>query len=382
MKKKILIFTGSRADYGLLKPLISRIKKDKRYKFLIAAGSHHFSKNLGFTYKEIIKDNFKINYACPVKINNTTFSDVSQYFGNCISDNSRYLEKKRPDIVILYGDRYEVFSFCIASFFLQIPIIHIHGGEITEGAFDDSLRHSITKLSNYHFVSHNAYKKRIIRLGEHPSRVYNFGALGVENIKKTKLITKKILFRRFKIPLDKKIILITFHPETQSNIPLKKQIKIFLSVLNRFKNIYFVFTYNNADPEGNFFINEIKKFQKKNKNVKLFSSLGVKIYHSLIKNVDLVIGNSSSGVLEVPSLKTPTLNIGNRQKGRLFSRSVFCCDNNKKEIEKKIKKILFSNLKIKFDDIYYKKNTSILMFNKIKNILNKKNHTKKFYDAA
>ena len=382
MKKKILIFTGSRADYGLLKPLISRIKKDKRYKFLIAAGSHHFSKNLGFTYKEIIKDNFKINYACSVKIKNTTFSDVSQYCGNSITDNSRYLEKKRPDIVILLGDRYEVFSFCIASFFLQIPIIHIHGGEITEGAFDDSLRHSITKLSNYHFVSHNAHKKRIIQLGEHPSRVYNFGALGVENIKKTKLITKKILFRRFKISLDKKIILITFHPETQSNIPLKKQIKIFLSALNRFKNIYFVFTYNNPDPEGNFFINEIKKFQKKNKNVKLFSSLGVKIYHSLIKNVDLVIGNSSSGVFEVPSLKTPTLNIGNRQKGRLFSRSVFCCDNNKKEIEKKIKKILFSNLRIKFDDIYYKKNTSILMFNKIKNILNKKKHTKKFYDAA
>ena len=235
MQKKILVFSGSRADFGILKPLIIKINKDNKIKLILALGSHHFSKKLGLTANEIIKNKIKIDYSCNIKTNQTNFKQVINYCGKSMIQYSRFIEKKKPDLVVLLGDRYEVFSFCIASFFLNVPIAHLHGGELTEGAFDDTLRHSITKMSNYHFVCHETYKKRVIQLGENPKNVFNYGALSLENAAQRKFTNKSKLFKMYKIPSDKKVILATFHPETRSKIPLKKQ-KITL-LFNSFNHI-------------------------------------------------------------------------------------------------------------------------------------------------
>ena len=381
MKKKITVFTGSRADYGILRPLIMRLKNDKQVNLAIVAGSHHFSKVFGFTYKEILRDKNKINYTSPVKINKTSFEEVIKYCGKSMIHFSNYLKKNKPDLIILLGDRYEVFSFCVASFFFNIPIAHIHGGELTEGAFDDSLRHAITKLSDYHFVSHNKYKKRVIQLGENPKNVFNVGAMGIENILRDNLISKYNLFKKYNIPRNLKKILVTFHPETKDRFNIKKQIDILLSALLSIKGIFYIFTYSNSDPFGKHFIKKAINFSNKYKNSILFKSMGSKIYHSFLKSSDLIIGNSSSGIIEAPSLKIPTLNIGNRQKGRIFPKSVIQCANNKRIIAQNIKKMLKNNKKINLKNPYYKKNTSLEIFLKIKKILKKKYKNKIFYDV-
>ena len=381
MKKKIIVFTGSRADYGLLRPLIKRIKNNKLIDLTIVAGSHHFSKMLGLTYKEILKDKNKINYSCSVKIKQTSYEGVIKYCGKSMINYSGFLKKNKPDMVILLGDRYEVFAFCVASFFLNIPISHIHGGELTEAAFDDSLRHSITKLSDYHFVSHKSYRKRVIQLGENPKNVFNVGALGIENIIKDDLISKNDLFRKYNVPMNIKKALVTFHPETKNKTNIKKQINKLLSALFSIKNVFYIFTYNNADPYGKYFIKKIVSFNKKFKNSIIFKSMGSNIYHSFLKNSDIVIGNSSSGIIEAPSLKVQTLDIGDRQKGRIFAKSISHCKNNKEKIIENVKKILTNNKKIRFKNPYYRKDTSKRIFQQIKKILNKKYQTKAFYDV-
>jgi len=380
MKKKVLIFSGSRADYGLLKPLIYRFKKDNSIKLLIAAGAQHFSKLFGNTHKEILKDNLFIDYACPVKIDKIRDNEVVSYLGKSLTNFTKFLKKKSPDIVILLGDRYEAYSFCLASFFLNIPIAHVHGGELTSGAFDDGLRHSMTKFSNYHFSCHKNYTKRLVQLGENPKNIFNYGALGVENALNTQLIDKKELFNKFNVPLDKKKILVTFHPETKKKGNIKNEINIFLSSLKKFKDIFFIFTYNNSDSNGKYYVKKVLK--NKNKNSTIISSLGSQNYLSFLKNVDCVIGNSSSGILEAPALRTPTINIGNRQNGREFSRSIFTCKNDKKSIEQLIQRLVLKKNKINYDNLFLKKNTSLNIFKKINKILKKNNKetSKLFYD--
>ena len=380
-KKTVLFFTGSRADYSLLKPLIKRFINDKLLKTRVAVGEHHFSKLFGYTYKEIIKDKIKLNYKSKVKISNTKNNELLQFLGNSLKNYSKLLNKARPDIVILLGDRYEVFSFCVAAFFLNIPIAHIHGGELTLGAFDDGLRHSITKLSNYHFVSHFIYKKRVIQLGENPKRVFNVGALGVENIKKTKLINRNTLLKKYKIPQNKRLALVTFHPVTKNNREYANQINRLLLSISKVKSFFYIFTNSNTDPNGKYFVKRINNFVKKNNNSKLFSSLGSKVYLSFVKYVDLVIGNSSSGIIEAPALRTQTLNIGNRQEGREFSKSIINCDCESKKIVSMLNSILYKKKKITFQNIYYQKNSSKRIFYEIKNILKKNYILKKFYDV-
>ena len=380
MKKKILIFTGSRADYSLLRPLIKIIKKSKKFRLILTASSLHFSTIFGSTYKEILEDKNKIDIAYSTKIKKTTFEEVIKYCGKSMVDFSNSLNKNKPDIAVLLGDRYEVFSYCIVCFFLNIPIAHIHGGELTEAAFDDALRHSITKLSNYHFVSHKDYRKRVIQLGENPKNVYNVGAPGIENIINENLITREKLFKKYKIPINTKKVLVTFHPETKSKLTIKKQINIFLSALFSIKNIFYIFTYSNADPYGKYFIKKIISFNKKFKRSLIFKSMGSKIYHSFLSSSDLVVGNSSSGIIEAPSLGVPTLNVGDRQKGRIFAESVSHCENKKSAIIGNLRKILFRRKKINFKNPYYKKNTSKIIFKNIKKILKQKHKAKAFYD--
>ena len=380
-KKTVLFFTGSRADYGLLKPLIKIFSDDKTLITRVAAGGHHFLKLYGNTYKEIIKDKIKLNYISKLMIYNTNNKDLIKFLGDSLKNYSKLINKAKPDIVILLGDRYEVFCFCVASFFLNVPIVHIHGGELTLGAFDDGLRHSITKLSNYHFVSHFIYKKRVIQLGENPKRVFNVGALGVENIKKTKLINRNTLLKKYKIPQNKRLALVTFHPVTKNNREYANQINRLLLSISKVKSFFYIFTNSNTDPNGKYFIKKINNFVKKNNNSKLFSSLGSKVYLSFVKYVDLVIGNSSSGIIEAPALRTQTLNIGNRQEGREFSKSIISCDCKSWKIVNMLNSILYNKKKIKFQNIYYRKNTSEKIFSKIKNILKKNYELKKFYDV-
>ena len=381
MKKKILVFTGSRADFGILKPLILRIKRDKKLKLSLFAGPHHFQKKTGFTGQEIKKSKIKINHFQKYLFKNLNEKEILNYCGNSLSFFANILNKNKPDIIILLGDRYEVFIFCIVAFFLKIPVAHIHGGEITSGAIDDALRHSITKMSDIHFVCHKDYKKRIIQLGENPQTVFNFGSLALETIKRKKLIEKETLFKKYRIPDDKKTILITFHPETKSKIYIKQQIKILLNSLKKIKNSFIIFTHNNFDTFGKYFIKEITNFCKKNENSKIIKSLGIDDYHNFVFNVDLVLGNSSSGVIEVPMLRTPTLNIGDRQKGRIFSKSIFQVDLNSKLINKKIEFIFNKKNKYVFENNFYKKNTSLNMLKVIKKFVLKKNRNQKlFYD--
>ncbi len=380
MKKKILVFTGSRADFGILLPLINKIKEDKSLNLILIAGPHHYQNATGKTYKEIKNNNLKIKEFQRYNFNKINEESILKYCGKSIIFFSEIINKHSPDLVILLGDRYEVFVFAISSFFLNIPIAHIHGGEVTEAAFDDGLRHSITKMSNVHFVCHDIYKKRVIQLGENPKNVFNFGSLAVEQIKNKKYLNKQSLFKKFGLPTNKKLILVTFHPETRSKISYKKQILILMNSLRGMKNISIVFTCNNLDTYGDFFISQIEKFCKKNNHSKIIRSMGINEYHNFAIHSDLVLGNSSSGIIEAPIMKSPTLNIGDRQKGRVFSKSIFQTNMNSSNIKKKIKYIFKNRKNIKYEKNFYKKNTSENMLKQIKIFLKNKSTNKSFYD--
>ena len=285
---------------------------------------------------------------------------------------------------MVLGDRYEVFCFTIASYLSSIPVAHLHGGELTYGSFDDGLRHAITKLSDYHFVSHNIYKKRVIQLGENPKKVFNVGALAMDNIYNTKLYDKNFLFKKFNIITKKKIAIVTFHPVTKNNSNYEDYIKKFLKALKKVIEFYYIFTYNNSDTHGKKFLKHINNFVKKNHNSIIFKTMGSKVYLSFIKIAHVVVGNSSSGIYEAPALKTITLNIGNRQEGRIFGNSIINAKNEINEIVKKLKNIYKNKYKVNYENLYYKKNISELISLKIKKIIQKQNkkitNEKIFYD--
>ena len=381
MNKKILVFTGSRADYSLLKNLILEIKKIKNNKCEILAGTAHYSKFYGFTYKELKKDNIKINYAIKKNYDNLSNDKVINYISQNLPLFKKKLKKSNPDIVVVLGDRFEVFAFTIAAFFLKIPIAHIHGGEVTSGAFDDNIRHSISKFSNFHYVTHKIYKKRLIQLGENPKSGFLVGSPGVENFRKLKKISKKKIFEEFLLDKNKKTILVTFHPETNSVFEYNVQINILLESIKEFKKENFIITYNNSDPHGFYFLKKIKKFMKSRKNIRIFSSLGSHKYLNLLKEVDLVMGNSSSGMIEAPVARIKTLNIGTRQNGRVTYKSIKNCELNVNEIKKNITHLLYKKKKIK-KNIIKPLHTSKLIYSSIKKILkNNIKGNKFFYDV-
>ena len=381
MNKKILVFTGSRADYSLLKNLILEIKNSKNNKCEILAGTAHYSKFYGFTYKELKKDNIKINYAIKKNYDNLSNDKVINYISQNLPLFKKILKKSNPDIVVVLGDRFEVFAFTIAAFFLKIPIAHIHGGEVTSGAFDDNIRHSISKFSNFHYVTHKIYKKRLIQLGENPKSGFLVGSPGVENFRKLKKISKKKIFEEFLLDKNKKTILVTFHPETNSVFEYNVQINILLESIKEFKKENFIITYNNSDPHGFYFLKKIKKFMKSRKNIRIFSSLGSHKYLNLLKEVDLVMGNSSSGMIEAPVARIKTLNIGTRQNGRVTYKSIKNCELNVNEIKKNITHLLYKKKKIK-KNIIKPLHTSKLIYSSIKKILkNNIKGNKFFYDV-
>jgi|TARA_B100001964_G_C14209768_1_gene589907 GDP/UDP-N,N'-diacetylbacillosamine 2-epimerase (hydrolysing) len=338
-KKKICIVTSTRAEFYLLKNLIVSIKNNSNFKSNLIVTGSHISKKFGNTIFEIKRNNLNINSVIKFNLNKDDRLSLTQAMGDTLKLCSKVLSKNRPDIIILTGDRYEMLVFAIASLMLSIPIAHIHGGEVTSGAIDDSIRHAITKMAHLHFVCNNTYKKRVRQLGEHPSKIYNVGSLGIDNLSRIGIESRKNLQKFLKFKLQKKNLLVTFHPETNQPGKNKKYIKILIDALSKFKEANILFTMPNADPEYNIILSEIIKFCKKNSNVNLIKNLGDKYFKTCVHFFDCLIGNSSSGIIEVPYLKKSTINIGDRQSGRLMSKSIVNTKINMKDILKAIKKI-------------------------------------------
>lgn len=339
--KKICVITGSRAEYGLLKNLIKDIKNSPRLKIQLIVTGMHLSSIFGNTRKVIESDGLKIDYKINLSLNSDTSNGLLNSMGIGMKGFAKALSKLKPDAIMILGDRYEIFIAAVAATISRIPIIHLHGGEVTEGAFDESIRHCISKMSHLHFVAAEEYRKRVIQLGEQPSTVFNVGGLGVDSISKIKLLSKKELQNKIKFNFLQKNLLITYHPTTLEPKSSKKNINEILTALSKLKNTGLIFTMPNADLENKIIIKKITQFCQKNPNANYYKSLGQKIYFSCIKHADGVLGNSSSGLLEVPTFKKGSINIGNRQKGRLKAESVIDCEANSKSILQAIK-YLFS----------------------------------------
>lgn len=384
MKKKICVITSSRAEYSLLKNLLFRLKKNNKIKLHIVCSGTHLSKKYGKTLNEIEKDNFKVNSFVNIVQNKDTPNDICKSFSKAINGFSNVYKKAKPNCIIYLGDRYEILAAAYAALIHNIPKIHIHGGELTEGIIDDATRHSISKISDFHFVSHQQYKKRVIQLGEHPSRVFLIGGMAIENIKKEKVLSLDKLSRNigFKLNKDKKNILITLHPVNLNKSLTKITIINLLKNLSNFKDHKLIFTYPNQDTYGNIIIKKIKDFKKKNKNTFFIKNLGSKNYYSLIKHSFCVIGNSSSGILEVPSFKTPTINLGSRQRGRVLAKSIIQTSIDEKSIYKALKKAKFLNCTKFKNPFEQKKKIASVEIIKFVTTFNFKNLNleKKFYD--
>ena len=375
MIKNICIFTGTRADYGLLKNLIIKIKKSRSFKLNLIVTGSHLENRFGSTFKEILIDKIKINKKIKIDLNNDRPSGIINSMSISLNKFSKALNVIKPDLVILLGDRYEIFCAATAATLLKIPIAHLHGGESTEGAIDEVLRHAITKMSYYHFTAADEYKKNVIQLGENPKRVFKVGGLGVDGIKSFKLLKKKEHEKNLKIKVN-------FHPETNCILLPKNQINEILKSISKFKKVQFIFTMPNADTGNNQIFNEIKKFVNKNENCHFFISLGQKNFLSLMKYSCAMLGNSSSGLLEMPTFKKPTIDVGDRQKGRLKSGTIITVPFNNLKIEKAIIKIFDKNFlnKMKFTTNPYGNGGAVKkIIDILEKIKNKKIKNKKFY---
>ncbi|MDB3938927.1 UDP-N-acetylglucosamine 2-epimerase [Candidatus Pelagibacter sp.] len=338
-KKKVCIVTGSRAEYGLLYWLIQAVKEDQDFELQLIVTGMHLSSEFGFTYKEVEQD-FKINKKIDMHLSSDTSVEISRSMGIAQTSFSEAFYELKPDIVVVLGDRYEIFSAAVAAMISRIPIAHIHGGEATEGLIDEAIRHSISKMSHLHFTAAEEYSSRVIQLGEEPNRVFNVGGLGIENIKKLKLLSKKEFENSINFKLNKKNILVTFHPVTLEKQTSEKQFQEILEILDELEDTNIIFTKTNSDIDGKIINKMIDQFTFKNSNKsKSITSLGQLNYLSALKHVDLIIGNSSSGLLEAPSFKIGTVNIGDRQNGRLKAESVVDCLTDRKNIKEAIERV-------------------------------------------
>ena len=383
MKKKLCIITDTRAEYGLLKNLIKGIQKDKRFHLTLIATSMHLSKKHGLTYKEIIRDGFKINHKINLNLKKDSRFQISKSLGGSIESFSKIFNSNKPDLIIILGDRYEILPPAIVALMYNIPIAHIGGGELTEGAFDNSIRHCITKLSHFHFVVHKSSRRRLIQMGELPKNIFVTGGLGVDAIKNTKFLSKNELEKKLKFKIKDNNIMITYHPVTLEKDTSRKDFREILLAVKKFKNTSIIFTMPNSDPGNNVIFSMIKSFVKKNKNSKYFVNLGHLKYFSCLKYSKCVLGNSSSGIHEVPAFKIPSINIGNRQKGRIKFIYVINCKPQKKSILQALKKadLLYKNKRlIKIQSPYGKAGATKKILKILKSLSLKNVIQKNFFD--
>jgi len=345
MKRKICVVTGSRADYGLLRLVMKRIKAEPSLTLQTIATGMHLSPTFGFTYKEIESDGFEIDK----KVECLSLSDspiaIAEAMAKSLSGCAKAFDELKPDLVLVLGDRFEIFAACSAALLAKISIAHIHGGEVTVGAYDEAFRHSITKMSSFHFVATEEYKKRVIQLGENPNTVHLVGGLGVDAIKELKLLSKDEIEQTLGIKFANKSLLVTFHPATLEDQAPAEQISELLAALSDKPDITMIFTMPNADTGGLEIMRQIKSFVDKNDNAYAFESLGQLNYLSCMAIVDGIIGNSSSGILEAPTLEVGTINIGDRQLGRTQSGSVINAPANKESIEEALNELFSPEFK-------------------------------------
>ena len=337
---KLCTITGSRAEFFILKRLILKFQNDKFFNHKLIITGSHTSKFFGKTINDIKREDIKIHSVINLNFKGDKPEDITNYFATGIKKFSKKFFKLKPDLILVLGDRYEIYSAALAAYFLKIPVAHLYGGEITKGSLDNGIRHSITKLSDLHFVSTKKYFENIYSSGENKKTIFNIGSLGVESSKNHKIIKKEILEKKLKIKFNKKNILMTFQPET---INTKKEnlrkLDILLNCIKNLKNTSIIMTMPGADHYYKSIQSKLLEFCRRNKNVFLFKSLGHDNYFSICRLVDFMIGNSSSGVIEMPSFKKGTINLGIRQLGRLHSNTVINADFNKKAIIKAINKI-------------------------------------------
>ena len=332
MSRKICIITGTRAEYGLLRLVMQGIKEDPQLTLQIIATGMHLSPEFGLTYREIEHDSFKIDRKVEILTSSDTSVGVAKSMGLGMIGFADAFRELDPDLIVVLGDRFEIFSAVSVALVARIPVAHLHGGELTEGAFDDAFRHSITKMSHLHFVAAEEYRRRVIQLGEQPDRVFLVGGLGIDNIKSLKLLDRAALEASLDFKLGPKSLLITFHPVTLETATASAQMAELLAALTELQDTTLIFTMPNADTDGRVMIKMVEKFVAQHSNSQAYTSLGQLRYLSCISHVDGVVGNSSSGLAEVPSFKKGTINIGDRQRGRLQAASVVNCDPTRKSI--------------------------------------------------
>lgn len=379
VRRKICVVTGTRADYGLLCKLMKEIKKDQELQLQIIATGMHLSPEFGLTYQEIEEDGFVIDSKIEMLLSSDTPVGITKSIGLAIIGFAEALHQLRPDLLILLGDRYEILAAAQAALIAKIPIAHIAGGDTTEGAFDEAIRHSITKMSHIHFVTNERALQRVRQLGENPKLIYNVGSTAIDSIIEIIPMDRSELEKSIRFTLLQKNLLITFHPVTLESQASGQQFNELLEALHNLgPEIGLIFTKPNADPEGREIIQLIDDFVSNHPNAVAYTSLGQKRYLSLINYVDAVVGNSSSGIYEVPSFKKPTVNIGDRQKGRLLASSVINCPPEKLEIEKAIREALVKDCSNTVNP-YGDGNSSVKIVEIIKSIENYKSLLKKHF---
>ncbi|MCL6589526.1 MAG: UDP-N-acetylglucosamine 2-epimerase (hydrolyzing) [Firmicutes bacterium] len=383
--RKIAVVTGSRAEYGLLYPLLKRIQGCGEFHLDLIVTGMHLSPEFGLTYQQIEADGFTIAEKVEMLLSSDSEVGITKSIGLGVIGFADTLNRIKPDLIIILGDRFESFAAAISAFIARIPIAHVHGGEVTEGAIDDAIRHSITKMSSLHFVATAEYQRRVIQLGEEPDRVFNVGALGLDNIKNSTLLTKKELEDALDFKLTDETILVTFHPVTLENNTAASQFRELLLAIDCFPNLRVIFTRPNADPDGRVIIKLTDEYVRQNHNKAIaITSMGQQKYLSTLKYVSMVAGNSSSGIIEAPSFGIPTVNIGDRQKGRVRAESVINCLPYKESIVKAIKQAFDPGFRLKCQQVinpYGDGNAAV----KIMEILQTKielisNPKKKFFD--
>lgn len=392
IKRVVGILTTTRAEYGILYPLIEKMLKDSFFDVKVLVSGTHLKNEYGNSIQEIKNDNVPIAEEIDILSDDDSPRGISETMSTAILKFAGYFADNKLDAIVVLGDRYEALAVCIAAMNERIPIIHLHGGETTEGAIDECIRHSITKMSQLHLTATDEYRRRVIQLGENPDRVFNIGSIGVENVLKKELLSfeelmislREIYHNSDKFNLHKPYAIVTYHPVTLEDDNSIEQIEELLEALKEHSELDYIFTLANADSGGKTINERIQQFEKERDNVYVFPSLGALRYLSAVKYASMVIGNSSSGIIEVPSFGIPTVNIGDRQKGRARAKSVIDCGTTKNDIANAItmaKSTEFMDACKETINPYYKINSSENAVRIIKEYLNSDINLKKtFYN--
>ena len=381
--RKICVITGTRAEFGLFRPLIELINKDADLQLQLIATGMHLSPEFGYTLNEITEAGFMVDKKVECLLSSDSSVGVSKTIALAISGFADALSELTPDLVVVLGDRTEILGAVIATAMANIPIAHLHGGETTEGAYDEAIRHSITKFRHLHFTSTEAYRKRVIQLGEYPNTVFNVGAIGLDAIKKLSLLDREAFEKAISFKLKERNVLITYHPVTLEKEAPIETFENVLTALDELTDTALIFTHANSDKNGRIINKMITEYVSSNKDKAVeFKSLGQLRYLSALQFVDFVIGNSSSGILEVPAFYIPTINIGDRQKGRINCESVINSNNSLEDIKKSITFALDKTFrkKIQQQELLYGNGTAA---EKILQIIKEHNHIsikKSFYN--